>query len=74
MKSTSKCPKCGSRDIIRDAKPIAGSDYGDLLIATFRKPEAVLFKGLQTSKLSAWVCTDCGFLELYADDPKRLQV
>ncbi|RYD60407.1 MAG: hypothetical protein EOP83_19460 [Verrucomicrobiaceae bacterium] len=53
---------------------IAGTDYGALLIATFRKPEAVVFKGQQTSKLSAWVCADCGFLEFYADDPKRLRV
>ena len=46
----------------------------EMCIATFAKPEALLFKGQQESKVSAWVCTACGYLELYADSPATLKV
>ncbi|RYD21123.1 MAG: hypothetical protein EOP88_12585 [Verrucomicrobiaceae bacterium] len=74
MKRTNQCPKCGCRDIIADAKPIEAESHADLLIATYRKPDAVLFKGSQTSRVSAWVCAECGYLEFYADSPKALRV
>lgn len=74
MKHTDECPKCGSGDIISDAKPIGAADHATLLVATQRKPEAVIFKGQETSTVSAWVCADCGYLELYADDPKGVRV
>jgi predicted nucleic-acid-binding Zn-ribbon protein len=77
MKSTSKCPKCGSTEIIADAKAI---DRGhadcqkELTVATFRKPEALIFKQKHTSTISAWVCGQCGFVEFYADSPSPLKV
>lgn len=74
MKRTAKCPKCGSGDIISDAKPISSADYAALMLATYRKPDAVIFKGRETSRVSAWICADCGYLELYADDPKGIRV
>jgi len=74
MKRTNKCPKCGSSDVIADAKAIDKGDNGHLTVATFRKPGAVVFKGQVTTTLSAWVCADCGYLELYADDPKKLKL
>ncbi len=77
MKRTNKCPKCGSSDVIADAKAIDRADYNaqtNLSIATFRKPEAVLFKGQLTTTLSAWVCADCGFVEFYADSPKTIKI
>lgn len=77
MKRTNKCPKCGSRDVIADAKAIDRAHYSaqtDLSVATFSKPDAMLFKGQLTTTLSAWVCTDCGYLEFYADDPKSIKV
>ena len=73
MKSTKKCPKCGSSDIITDAKAIDRVDNGPLSVATFRKPDAVVFKGQLTTTLSAWVCADCGYLELYADNPRSIK-
>lgn len=74
MKRTNQCPKCGSRDVITDAKAIDRVDNGALSVATLRKPGAVLFKGMLTTTLSAWVCADCGYLELYADNPKSIKV
>ena len=47
MKRSGKCPKCGSADIIADAKAIDRSHGGqekDLSIATFGKPNALIFK------------------------------
>lgn len=70
-----QCVKCGSRDVIADAKVIDNADYSqqrDLSVATFRAPTAWIFKGQQTSTVSAWVCGSCGFIELYADAPESL--
>lgn len=74
MKRENKCPKCGSSDVITDAKAIDRVDNGALSVSTFRKPDAVVFKGQLTTTLSAWVCADCGYLELYADSPKDLKI
>ena len=76
MKRTNKCPKCGSSDIIADAKAIDRADLNietELTVATFRRPDALLFKGQLTTKLSAWVCADCGYVEFYADSPQSIK-
>jgi predicted nucleic-acid-binding Zn-ribbon protein len=69
MKRTGKCPKCGSKSIIQDAKPINSGDVGALAVVKYRNPDAIMFKGKLMTTLSAWVCEDCGFVELYADEP-----
>lgn len=77
MKRTNKCPKCGSSDVITDAKAIDRSHYGaetELSVATFRKPEAVLFRGQLTTTLSAWVCAECGYVEFYADSSQSIKI
>jgi ribosomal protein S27AE len=75
MKTSGKCPKCGGTHIIADAKVVDRAHYNredELKVATFSKPDAFLFKGQHSSKVSAWVCGTCGFVELYADAPKTL--
>ncbi len=78
MKRTGKCPKCGSTEIEKDATvidrrgPYNAED--EMTIATYQKPRAIIFKGERISTVSAWVCTSCGYLELYADDPKEIKV
>lgn len=77
MKLTNKCPKCGSSDVIKDAKAVDRSHGGvenELSVATFRKPGAALFKGKQITTLSAWVCGGCGFVEFYADSPQSIKI
>jgi predicted nucleic-acid-binding Zn-ribbon protein len=77
MKRTNKCPKCGSTDVIADATAIDrahGNRERELTVATFRKPEAMLFRGKQKTTLSAWVCAGCGYVEFYADSPQSLKV
>ena len=77
MKKSSQCPKCGSTEVVADAKVIDRGESHiqfDLRVATFTRPDALLFKGQQESKVSAWVCTACGYLELYADAPATLKL
>ena len=77
MKRTGICPKCESKNIIADAKAVdrgEGHYQSEMIVATFRNPDAVMMKGKQTTTLSAWVCVDCGYTELYADHPRDLVV
>jgi predicted nucleic-acid-binding Zn-ribbon protein len=77
MKKTGKCPKCGGADIISDAKAIDRSHGGvelDMSVATFRRPDALIFKEKEMTTVSAWVCASCGFVEFYADDPRRIRI
>ena len=77
MKRTNQCPKCGSAEVIRDAKVVDRMQHGletEMRVASFRNPEAYVFKGQQNSSVSAWVCTQCGFMEFYADTPHALKV
>ncbi len=76
MKRTGKCPKCGSTEILADAKAIDRGDgnwQADFTVATFGKPEALIFKEKHTGTVSAWVCAQCGFTEFYADSPGSLR-
>jgi len=76
MNRPTQCAKCGSHDVIADAKVIDRGDYSaqhDLSVATYRKPQALLFKGQVTTTVSAWICGACGFVELYADNPGSIR-
>ncbi|MBP7935016.1 MAG: hypothetical protein KA354_10260 [Phycisphaerae bacterium] len=77
MKNSNKCPKCGSNDIIADAKAIdrgEGFSEWELSVTTYANPKALIFKGRSTTTMSAYVCARCGFVELYADSPETIQV
>jgi predicted nucleic-acid-binding Zn-ribbon protein len=69
MKGTGKCPKCGGTDLIADAMVI-GRGY-EITIAKFQKPDALIFKGKESTTVSAWMCSTCGYIELYANDPEK---
>ena len=77
MKKTGKCPKCGGTEVIPNAKAI---DRGDdnwqhkMCVATFRKPDALIFKQKQQTTVSAWVCSTCGYIEFYADHADKIQL
>ncbi len=67
------CPKCGSTKVIADATVLDRSPYNDkLTVQTDTRPLAILFKGTRKSHLSAWVCGECGYTELYAETPETL--
>jgi predicted nucleic-acid-binding Zn-ribbon protein len=73
MKKTNICPKCGSKDIVSGAKTSPGYN-GTTSVVVFNRPDALLFRGKQSSTVSNWVCTDCGYLESYADNPSDLKL
>jgi predicted nucleic-acid-binding Zn-ribbon protein len=77
MKQTHRCPKCNSSEIIANARAIDRADGNanlDMTVATYRNPEALIFKGMQNTTISAWVCAGCGYIEYYADNPRELLV
>jgi predicted nucleic-acid-binding Zn-ribbon protein len=70
-----KCEKCGSDKIIPRAKVIDRADYnaaGDLTVAVDENPDAFMFKQRVYASVTARVCGNCGFIELYADEPQSL--
>ena len=73
MKTTGKCPKCGSEDVIDPVELQTDLKTEIISLGTFQKPDAMVFKGRQTSSLRASVCGDCGYVELYALNPQYLK-
>ena len=77
MKQTGQFPKCGSTEVVADAKTIDRGDGNwqhDMSIATFRNPEAIIFKEQQETSVSAWVCSECGYIEFYTDHLKKIRL
>jgi predicted nucleic-acid-binding Zn-ribbon protein len=75
MKRSGKCPKCESTDVIADVKAVDRGHYDSqhsIKLATYKTPDAFLFKGEQSSTVLSWVCRGCGYVELYADAPAQL--
>lgn len=77
MKKSQKCPKCGSGDILKDVFAVDrghGNSTAEMTLATFGRPEALIFKQAHKTSVSAWVCASCGFVEYYADNPASLRL
>lgn len=76
MKKTSKCPKCGGTKIIVGARIRGDSNYGEnkLTAGVFANPDALVFKDTRTTTVSPWICSGCGYVELYADNPQRIDL
>ncbi len=72
MKRTNTCPKCGSGDVIAGNWIGGQGAGGPTYVATYRNPTAFIFKGRSDSKVSPYVCAECGYIELYADSPEKL--
>ena len=75
MKTSNTCPKCASKDIIRNARAVDKADNLadlDMEVVAYTKPEALLFKGEKRCKLTAFICSSCGFVEYYAENPTIL--
>lgn len=75
MKKTGKCPKCESRNLLGN---VVITEVGQMNYTFFlriripRRPKAIFFPKPVERPLLAWVCTDCGYTELYTHDPKAL--
>ena len=73
---TPRCLKCGSDAMVPEVRVIDRGDANTTRLTTelglATKPDAVLFKGEVRVETTASVCGDCGFVELYANDPHTL--
>lgn len=71
---TATCVKCGSTRVISRAKLYDQGQHSDgTLKAAFEQhPSAWFFKGRVLSDLYAVICGDCGFTELYVQNPGTL--
>ncbi len=68
------CTKCGSDKMIPKAVlwDQGQSSNQRLNVIVERHPEALLFRGTTMSQLYAHVCGECGFTEIFADNPQEL--
>ena len=71
------CARCGSGKIIPRARVIDRGHYnsaaaGSLRVSVERNPTALFFTGEERVETSARICGECGFTELFADEPAAL--
>ncbi len=75
MSTDLSCSKCGSTKIVPRARVIDrgqyGFDAGNVQVGAPRRPYK-LFKLHEKVDVYARVCGDCGFTELFADDPASI--
>jgi predicted nucleic-acid-binding Zn-ribbon protein len=75
MMKKGKCPKCSSNRVLPDL-PVVDRDQGEarqsLAIMISEKPRALFLTRPKTYPLRAWVCSACGYTELYTDQPQEL--
>jgi len=71
---TGKCQKCSSSKIIADVQIFdqGQNSDGSLKIVIHQNPDALFFKGSHTWVLKAWICGDCGYTEMYLENPQEL--
>ena len=60
-----RCPKCESEKIVPNVA--VGAPFGYVSLAVQKNPGAVLQRlARPTSEVTAAVCADCGYVELFA--------
>jgi hypothetical protein len=70
-----ECPNCGAFDWIADIRVIdrvKESQQESLTLEIDTNPNALIFRGPRQFPLSAQVCTQCGFTQLFVDDLQGL--
>lgn len=74
MAKAEKCSKCGSTAIVPRAMVADRNQNGeyDLRLRVDAQPSAMVFKHAARSAVHACVCSSCGYVEFYADDPQTL--
>ena len=75
MKNNGKCPKCGSSDLIKEARVVSnegGIPDHDVQARVDADPSAMFFMRSAHSRLHAYICSQCGYTEIYAMDVEDL--
>jgi len=68
MMTKKSCPNCGSTRIIPNADAV---ESADLSIRIYERPGLALRRE-RHYPLKAWVCTGCGYTQLYVNQPAEL--
>jgi predicted nucleic-acid-binding Zn-ribbon protein len=69
------CPKCGCTVLVDGVRILDHRYRGsveDLSVAVYKNPSGWVFKGEVRCRLWARVCGNCGYTELYAENPTDL--
>lgn len=76
MTETTACVKCKSEKIVPAARIMDRGHYsgdaGNLSLVVYEDPDALLFKGSHEGSLFGRVCGECGYTELYLENPQEL--
>jgi predicted nucleic-acid-binding Zn-ribbon protein len=76
MLKVEQCAKCGSSSVIQRAmvvdKVSAAGAEENFTVRVDADPSAMMFKKSTRSPVHAWICAQCGYIELYADNPGEL--
>jgi predicted nucleic-acid-binding Zn-ribbon protein len=67
--SKTHCPNCQSENIIPNVDVVENTN--NLAIRIYEKPDITL-KSVKHYPLKAWVCTNCGYTQLYVANPTAL--
>ncbi|MBK6390825.1 MAG: hypothetical protein KA109_12595 [Saprospiraceae bacterium] len=69
------CLKCHSKEVMTGIGLMTNTTDGNKIAELFidEDPDAIFFKSRITSALNARVCSVCGFVEFYAQDPGKLK-
>jgi predicted nucleic-acid-binding Zn-ribbon protein len=76
VRKIDKCVKCESTSVIQRAMVVdkvsaAGAEQ-DFTVRVDADPSAFMFKKSARSVVHAWICGQCGYIELYAENPGEL--
>lgn len=74
MPRVEKCAKCGG-EVIQRARVMCPSTRSemDLRARVDGDPKALVLKESSRSTIHAYICSACGYTELYADSPGELR-
>jgi predicted nucleic-acid-binding Zn-ribbon protein len=74
LKKDRKCPNCGCTEIIINARILDKREGGDdeLRVAVDGKPNAFIFTDTSYGEMTACICSDCGFTEIYTANAREL--
>jgi ribosomal protein S27AE len=68
------CARCGSSKSM--ALPLLSHGYGlsvlSLVVRVLRNPRALFNKKAFETRLVAWICGDCGHVEVFVKEPQEL--
>ena len=73
-----KCPKCGSREVMADLEVRDdGRNNSHPLRVAVEEPEPpkhgrIWIQGQSFGDVHAWICANCGYTELYTNNPTEL--